>query len=80
VKLEQRIAALETEVTGPPVEELLEASTSFMARSDARWAAMQEYARLQKEELYKQMPWAREAAEKERARHDAFMRGRGFEP
>jgi len=62
------------------VEELLESSNSFMAQSDARWAAIQEYERLQKEELYKHVPWAREAAEKERARYSAFMRERGFEP
>ena len=79
-KLEQRLAALEAEVTGPPVEELLESPSSFMSPADARLAAMQEYARLQKEELYKHVPWAREAAEKERARFTAFMRERGFEP
>jgi len=79
-KLEKRIAALETEVTGPPAEELLESSNSFMAQSDARWAAIQEYARLQQEELYKNLPWAREADERRRAKYEAFMRERGFEP
>ena len=79
-KLEQRIAALETEVTGPPSDVILEQSKDFMARSDERRVAIQEYARLQKEELYKNVPWAREAAEQERARFEAFMRERGFEP
>ena len=78
--LEQRIAALETEVTGPPAEVILGQSKDFMARSDARWAASQEYARLQKEELYKNLPWAREADERRQAKYEAFMRERGFEP
>jgi hypothetical protein len=79
-KLEERIAALETEVTGPPVEEFLEPSNGFVAQSDARWAAIREYARLQREELYKDLPWVQEAEEKERSRFSAFMRARGFEP
>ena len=79
-KLEKRIAALETEVTGPPAEVILEQSKDFMARSDARWAALQEYTQLQKEELYKNLPWAREADERRQAKYKAFMRERGFEP
>jgi hypothetical protein len=79
-KLEMRIAALETEVTGPPVEELLDPSNRFMAQSNARWAANEEYNQLQQEELYKNLPWLREADERRRAKYAAFMRERGFEP
>jgi len=79
-KLEKRIAALETEVTGAPAEVILEQSKDFMARSDARWAAVQEWAQLQKEELYKNLPWAREADERRQAKYEIFMRERGFEP
>jgi hypothetical protein len=79
-KLEKRIAALEAEIVGPPAEVILDQSKDLMARSDARWAAMQEYARLQKEELYKNLPWAREADERRQAKYEAFMRERGFEP
>jgi hypothetical protein len=45
-----------------------------------RRAAIPEYARLQREELYRDVPWVREAEEKERARCEVFMRERGFEP
>ena len=79
-KLEERITALETEVTGPPAEVILEESKDFMARSNARWEAIREYSRLQREATYKAMPWMREVEEKERAKFSAFMRERGFEP
>jgi uncharacterized small protein (DUF1192 family) len=79
-KLEKRIAALEAEVTGPPAEVLLEQSKDFLARSEARWAAIREYSQLQREATYKAVPWVREVEEKERANFSAFMRERGFDP
>jgi uncharacterized small protein (DUF1192 family) len=79
-KLEKRIAALEAEVTGPPAEVLLEQSKDFLARSEARWAAIREYSQLQREATYKAVPWVREVEEKERAKFSAFMRERGFDP
>jgi hypothetical protein len=79
-KLEKRVAALEAEVTGPPAEVLLEQSKDLMARSEARWAAIREYSRLQREATYEAVPWVREVEEKERAKFNAFMRERGFDP
>jgi hypothetical protein len=79
-KLEARVAALESELTGPPPEDILEASQQAMAECDARQAAIRDYHRLRREEFYQQAPWAREADEQERIRFDAFMTARGFKP
>ena len=78
--LEQRLAALEREVTGPAAEELVEEFERVSEQHAAKEAAAREFERLKKEEFYEKVPWAREAAEKRRAEYEAFMRARGFEP
>ena len=78
--LASRVAALEQEVNGPPAEELLEQFSATKNALDARAAAIEEYNRLQREEFYKALPLAREMAEKHKAKYEAFMRERGFEP
>jgi hypothetical protein len=78
--LEQRLLLLEEEINGPPAEELLAQFEAQGREHAARWAAQQEYWKLQHEEFRDKFPWLREAAEKERARYEAFMKGRGFEP
>ena len=79
-KLDERLSALEAEVRGAPVEVLLEEFDAAKARSNARRAAIAEYEALQQEEFYKELPGLKEAAARRRAKYEAFMRGRGFEP
>jgi len=78
--LEKRLAALESEVNGPPTEVLLEEFNALKDRTDARQAAIREFSRIQEEEFYEQLPQLKEAAAKQKARYEAFMRERGFEP
>ena len=79
-KLEKRVSALEAEVNGPPAEELLEEFRASIERREARLAAIKEYRRQLQDELYKDVPWAREMEERARAKYEAFMKERGFEP
>ncbi len=79
-KLDERLTALETDVRGAPVEVLLEEFDAAKAERDARRAAIKEYEALQQEEFYKELPGLKEAAARRRARYEAFMRERGFEP
>ena len=78
--LASRVAALEQEVSGLPAEELLEEFSDATKARDARAAAIGEYNRLQREEFYKALPLAREISEKNKAKYEAFMKERGFEP
>lgn len=79
-KLDERMTALEIEVRGAPVEVLLEEFAAIKARRDARQAAIDEYHRLQQEEFYRRLPELKEVATQQRAKYEAFMRERGFEP
>ena len=79
-KLDERLTALETEVRGAPVDVLLEEFDTANARRSARQAAVDEYHRLQEEEFYRKLPQLKEAAAQQRAKYEAFMRERGFEP
>jgi hypothetical protein len=78
--LEKRLAALESEVNGPPTEDLLEEFNAMRERTDARQIAIREFSRMQEEEVYEKVPQLREAADRQRKKYEAFMRERGFEP
>lgn len=79
-KLDEQLTALEIEVHRALAEILLEEFAPAKARRDARQTAIDEYHHLQKEEFYRKLPELKEAAAKQRAKYEAFMRERGFEP
>jgi hypothetical protein len=79
-KLDERLTALEAEVRGAPLEVVLEEFEAATARRNARRAAIAEYEALQQEEFYKELPGLKEAAARRKAKYEAFMRERGFEP
>ena len=78
--LDERLTALEAEVRGAPLEDVLEEFEAATARRNARRAAIAEYEALQQEEFYKELPGLKEAAARRKAKYEAFMRERGFEP
>jgi len=79
-KLEERLTALEVEIHGAQAEILLEEFAVAKARRDARQSAIDDYNGLQKDEFYRRLPELKEAASQQRAKYEAFMRERGFEP
>lgn len=79
-KLDERLTALEIEVRGAPVDVLLEEFAADKAKRDARQAAIDDYHRLQEEEFYRKLPELKAVAAQQRAKYEAFMRERGFEP
>ena len=79
-KLEERLTALEGEVRGAPADVLLEEFATANEPRDARQAAIDAYHDLEREEFYREMPWLKEAEDRRRAKYEAFMRQRGFEP
>jgi len=78
--LDERLTALEVEVRGDPAEVLLDAFAADEARRQDRLAAIDDYRRLQQEEFYQKLPELKAVAEQQRAKYEAFMRERGFEP
>lgn len=78
--LEKRLAALESEVNGPPTEDLLEEFKTLREQTDARRLAIREFSKIQEDEFYERLPQLKEAAAKQKAMYEAFMRERGFEP
>ncbi len=78
--LDERLTALEIEVQGDPVEELLDEFAAEETRREARQAAIDEYHRRRQEEFYEKLPELKAVAEQQRAKYEAFMRARGFEP
>jgi hypothetical protein len=78
--LEQRLLTLEEEINGPPAEQLMEEFEALGRKNAARWAAMDEFNRLEQEALHDKVPWLREISQKRKERYEAFMKGRGFEP
>jgi hypothetical protein len=79
-KLDERLTALEAEIRGAPAEVLLEEFATLKAGRDARQAALDEYHQIREEEFYRDLPEIKAEVAKERARYEAFMRERGFEP
>lgn len=79
-KLDERLTALEVEVRGAPTDVFLEEFAVATTRRDARQTAIDDYHRLQEEEFYRDLPQLKAAVAERRARYEAFMRERGFEP
>ena len=79
-KLDERLTALEAEGRGAPVEVLLEEFEAANAKRDARQSAIDEFSRQQQEEFYRKLPELKAVAAQQRAKYEAFMRERGFEP
>ena len=79
-QLDERLTALEIEVRGDPAEVLLDEFAAEAMQREARQTAIDEYHRLQRKEFYERLPELKTAAEQQRAKYEAFMQARGFEP
>lgn len=77
-KLDERLTALEIEVYGAPID--VQLAELENPPKGARWAALDEYHRLQREEFLRKLPDLKKAADERRAAYEQFMRARGFEP
>lgn len=80
MKRSRRISPKSNSRSRDPIDDLFEQLEACRRKYDAKLAAIKEYDRLQEEELFAKQPWLRELKEQRRARYEAFMRERGFEP
>lgn len=67
-------------MNGPPADQLMEQFETIKRDNAARWAAIDEFNRLEQDALYEKVPGLKEIAQNRKAKYEAFMKTRGFEP